>query len=219
MATSARRLLAFTVLLGALCGVHLSCIAARSMAPMSDCKVGAHDLAGSANIHVGLPASKVGAHDLANGAVATTGRSALAWVVAGALVGLTSICAAVASANRQQARTAARVALGAPSLIQVLEQKNLLSLVEKSGLLSKAEKKKLLSFVEQNGLLTLAASLVNKPLTLTEKLGVLSTLESKGLLSAVESSATDKYGPAILRVGVTILFSPEPPRSKSIEVV
>lgn len=63
-------------------------------------------------------------------------------------------------------------------------------------LLNVLEEKGLLSFAEENGLLSLATSIVGKPLTLTEQAKVLSTLESTGLLSTVESSASDQFGAA-----------------------
>eukprot|EP00434_Breviolum_minutum_P042054 symbB.v1.2.037413.t1/scaffold5518.1/size26226/2 len=63
-----------------------------------------------------------------------------------------------------------------------------------ASLLETVEQKRLLSFLEENRLLSLAGSLVNKPLTLTENLRLLSTLEQTGLLSQVESLAAQRYG-------------------------
>lgn len=62
------------------------------------------------------------------------------------------------------------------------------------SLLETVEQKRLLSFLEENRLLSLAGSLVNRPLTLTENLRVLSTLEKAGILSQVESLAAQRYG-------------------------
>jgi hypothetical protein len=67
-------------------------------------------------------------------------------------------------------------------------------------LLDVLERRKLLSFLEENRLLSLAGSLIDKPLTLTENLGVLSTLENTGLLSELESAASDDTAP--LRSGI-----------------
>jgi len=64
-----------------------------------------------------------------------------------------------------------------------------------STLLQTLEDRGILSFIEENRLLTLAASLVNKPLTLTQSLGVLSTVEGLKILSTVESTAADNWGP------------------------
>ncbi|CAE8621439.1 unnamed protein product [Polarella glacialis] len=65
---------------------------------------------------------------------------------------------------------------------------------ESVSLIDVVQRKGLLRFIEQNKLLTLAGSLVDKPLTLTENLGILSLLESSGLLSVLESSASQKAG-------------------------
>jgi len=63
-----------------------------------------------------------------------------------------------------------------------------------ASLLETVEQKRLLSFLEENRLLSLAGSLVGRPLTLTENLRVLSTLEQTGLLSQVESLAAQRFG-------------------------
>ncbi|CAJ1452638.1 unnamed protein product [Effrenium voratum] len=63
-----------------------------------------------------------------------------------------------------------------------------------TSLLETVEQKRLLSFLEENRLLSLAGSVINKPLTTTESLRVLSTLEQTGLLSQLESLAAARYG-------------------------
>lgn len=59
-------------------------------------------------------------------------------------------------------------------------------------LLQSLEEKQLLSAVENNGLLSLGKQLLGRPLTVTEQLGVLGQLEKLGLLSEIESQACDQ---------------------------
>ncbi|CAE7825413.1 unnamed protein product [Symbiodinium sp. CCMP2592] len=75
-----------------------------------------------------------------------------------------------------------------------------------ASLLETVEQKKLLSFLEENRLLSLAGSLVDRPLTLTENLKLLSTLESLGVLSQVESLAASKGGGALPGLGGLVLL-------------
>jgi len=79
--------------------------------------------------------------------------------------------------------------------------------VEDATLIGTLAKRRVLSYVEENRLLSLAASLVNRPLTLTENLGILRTLENSKLLSAIESQAADKYG-ALKAGGLGLLLLP-----------
>mmetsp|Transcript_80198 Transcript_80198/g.186213 ORF Transcript_80198/g.186213 Transcript_80198/m.186213 type:complete len:368 (+) Transcript_80198:72-1175(+) len=105
-------------------------------------------------------------------------RGSAAGLALGAL-GSWGIVAVVAAARQRRSRVAARVARGAPTLIQVLEQKGLLSRVEGLGLLSKAE----------------AAGLgIDTP----EKLGLLKLAEDLSLLSTAETLATSPSTPLLL---------------------
>ena len=76
-----------------------------------------------------------------------------------------------------------------------------------ASLLETVEQKRLLSFLEENRLLSLASSLVNRPLTLTENLRVLSTLEQTGLLSQVESLAAQRFGGVPFGLGGSALLA------------
>lgn len=76
-----------------------------------------------------------------------------------------------------------------------------------ASLLETVEQKRLLSFLEENRLLSLASSLVNRPLTLTENLRLLSTLEKTGLLSQVESLAAQRYGGVPFGLGGSALLA------------
>jgi hypothetical protein len=97
-----------------------------------------------------------------------------AGAIMGAAMGLVGTAAAAAGAVRRS-RVQARVGKGQPSLIQVAEQKKLLSTVEGLGLLSKAEqfgisiatpeKLGLLKFAEEKGLLTFAENVLTSPST------------------------------------------------------
>lgn len=75
-----------------------------------------------------------------------------------------------------------------------------------ASLLETVEQKKVLSFLEENRLLSLAGSLVDRPLTLTENLKLLSTLESLGVLSQVESLVASKGGGALPGLGGLVLL-------------
>eukprot|EP00913_Durusdinium_trenchii_P035375 g33104.t1 len=98
-------------------------------------------------------------------------------------------------------------ALGAPALVLAVAALVILSGTRSASLLETVEQKRLLSFLEENRLLSLASSLVNRPLTLTENLRLLSTLEKTGLLSQVESLAAQRYGGVPFGLGGSALLA------------
>jgi hypothetical protein len=106
--------------------------------------------------------------------------------IAGAALGVLSGVSVLTSAAVRKARVAAKALPGAPSLIQVAEQKGLLSTVERLGLLSQAEKAGL-------GIETV------------EKLGLLSLAEDLSLLSLAEDVLTNGNTPFLLLAGAAAL--------------
>merc|ERR1711972_623761 len=68
-------------------------------------------------------------------------------------------------------------------------------ITEDVSLIESLESRSGLSYLEENRLLSLAASLVNRPLTLTDNLRILPQLEAQQVLSQVESTSSDKFGP------------------------
>lgn len=119
-------------------------------------------------------------------AAAQPTNSAAGALLAGTVCSVGLAACTVAAQARRAGRVAARVASGAPTLIQILEQKKLLSQVEKLGLLSQAEKAGL-------GIETV------------EKLGLLKLAEDNKLLSLAENVLTNPGTPAQLLLGAAAL--------------
>jgi hypothetical protein len=136
-----------------------------------------------------------------------------------------SLALAAAAGRRAAVRcVSVQVAKGAPSLIQVLEQKNLLSFAQNNRLLSQAEKAGLgIQTVEELGLLklldrlkllTLAETLVTNPSTATTLLlgsivlgGLAFVLATTGEVGFLQSVLVGAFGaPALVLFGAAVVI-------------
>lgn len=132
--------------------------------------------------------SQAGAPEPARSSRSSAGAAAALALGAAGTLAVVSAAARRGSTGQAslRARVCAKVASNAPSLIQVLEQKKLLSLVENFGLLSGAEKAGIRA-------------------DLPERLGLLVLAERLGLLSLAETVVTNPGTPTTLGAGGVFL--------------
>lgn len=174
MLASKRLVMVYLLLKGLLIGIAFSLGPATFINGVSKSLIPSQNMRITSGVHRKVDGNRVAGH-----------YESPSGTLAAFVVGMTGTFGVIAAVTRQRARRAritARANLGAPSLLQLAEQKKLLSLVQNSRLLSAAE---------QAGV----------RIETVEKLGLLKLAEEKGLLSLAETVLTNPQTPLLLIAG------------------